>query len=76
MEYKICPILGAGPVEINSACKMERCALFNKAAAQCSIAIIAEDMRSASADHSAIAESLPEISNEMHNITNTLKGLV
>lgn len=27
MEPKICPILGAGPLEINSNCKGERCAL-------------------------------------------------
>lgn len=76
MEHRICPILGSGPVEINSNCKEERCALWNEPAARCSIAIIAEDMRSASADHSAIAESLPEISNELHNITNALKGTV
>ncbi len=69
MNLKICPLMG-------KECQYADCMLFNKSAAQCSIAIIAEDMRSASADHSAIAESLPEISNELHNITNTLKGMV
>lgn len=69
MNLKICPLMG-------KECQYADCMLFKKAAAQCSIAIIAEDMRSASADHSAIAESLPEISNELHNITNTLKGMV
>ena len=72
---KICPLLSiADPRDRN--CLYTDCMLFNKAAAQCSIAIIAEDMRSASADHSAIAESLTEIGNELHNITNTLKGMV
>ena len=37
--------------------------------------IIAEDLRSASVDTSAIADSLVEISNEVRNVTTALKGL-
>lgn len=28
MDAKICPILGAGPLEVNTNCKGERCAWF------------------------------------------------
>lgn len=73
---KLCPILGSGPVEINSNCKEERCALWNESAARCNISVIAEDMRSTSADYSTIADRLSEISNELHNITTAVKGLV
>ena len=76
MEYKICPILGAGPVEINSACKMERCALWNESAAQCSISVIAVELQSASANTGNLADTLAEIGGEIPDITNAVKGLV
>lgn len=72
---KTCPILSiADPTD--RACQYKDCMFWNESAAKCSISVIAEDMRSASADHSAIADSLSEISNELHNIATAVKGLV
>ena len=69
MSLKICPLMG-------KECQYQDCAMWNKSASQCSISVIAEDLRSASADISAIADSLVDISNEVRNVTTALKGLV
>ena len=69
MNLKICPLMG-------KECQYTDCMLFNKTAAQCSISVIAEDLRSASADTGTIADSLVEIGNEVPNITTAVKGLV
>lgn len=68
MNLKSCPLMG-------KECQYQDCAMWNKNASQCSISIIAEDLRSASVDTSAIADSLVEIGNEVSNITTALKGL-
>lgn len=46
MEPKICPILGAGPLEINSNCKGEHCAWY--ICGRCAIAALAEATEEAS----------------------------
>lgn len=78
MEHKICPILGSGPVEINSNCKMEHCALWVKAGAEgrCAIAVIAEEMRSASAGVDRIADNLDEANRGLPAVVDAVKGLV
>ena len=68
MNLKICPLMG-------KECQYQDCAMWNKSVSQCSISIIAEDLRSASTDTSAIVDSLVEIGNEVSNITTALKRL-
>lgn len=69
MNVKKCPFIGG-------ACEYHDCMLFNKAAAQCSISVIAVEMGSASGSASALADTLQEINGELPNIADALKGLV
>lgn len=50
MEPKICPILGAGPLEVNTNCKGERCAWYIEGQHRCAMAVLAESADRAS-DH-------------------------
>lgn len=43
MEPKICPILGAGPLEINSNCKGEHCAWYIANRKCCALKHLAEN---------------------------------
>lgn len=69
MNVKKCPFIGGD-------CEYHDCMLFNKAAAQCSIAIIAVELQSTSANTSTLADTLAEIGGELTNITTAVKGLV
>lgn len=42
MHRKICPILGAGPLEIDSDCKEDRCAWWDEDSCTCYFCTIAE----------------------------------
>lgn len=69
MNLKICPLRG-------KECQYADCMLFNKAAAQCSISVIAVELQSASANTDTLADTLAEIGGELTNITTAVKGLV
>lgn len=69
MNLKICPLMG-------KECQYTDCMLFNKAAAQCSISVIAVELQSVSANTGTIADALAEATDELPNITAAVKGLM
>lgn len=58
MKNKICPILGAGPLEINTDCKRESCAWFTSSKC-CALLLLAESADSAAGYIDEIAHSDP-----------------
>ena len=61
---------------MGDACEYHNCMLFNQATSQCSISVIAVELQETSANTGALADTLAEISGELSNITNAVKGLV
>lgn len=59
MDQKICPILGAGPVEINTNCKQERCSWYRNGG--CILAEVADGL-------AEIAKNLKEIDVDLTNL--------
>lgn len=49
-EKKVCPLLGAGPLGVNTNCKGNRCAWWEEEQGRCALVSIAQSLNSLDRD--------------------------